>query len=234
MARPLRHAALPRLVAGREHVELPSATASTPVIEVRVGCLASARPLPGKRSAADLAARLPRTSSESGQSAPSVSASTRSIGSETIAYELASNRSVGRAQIAVVIALGLVGPQKATARLDGTELEGKAVLIRTGWDARWGTDAYSEPGPFVSPEALELLLEARPNLVGVDFWNVDDTVGDPSRRVHTSLLGAGILVVEHLCNVGALPRRGFRLFAVPSRVVGGASFPVRVFAELGG
>jgi arylformamidase len=134
-----------------------------------------------------------------------------------------------------VVLDGHIGDDRAvTLAVEEQEFEGKAVLVRTGWDERWGTDAYWEPGPFLSPESLELLLRARPKVVGVDFWNVDDTVADPSRRVHTGLLAAEILVVEHLCNLGALPPTGFRFFAVPLRIVGGASFPVRAFADLGG
>jgi arylformamidase len=115
---------------------------------------------------------------------------------------------------------------------DESQLAGHAALIRTGWDARWGTDSYWEPGPYISLEALELLLRGRPRLVGVDFWNVDDT-NDATRRVHTRLLAEEVLIVEHLCNLGALPQTGFRFFAVPLRIVSGASVPVRAFAEVG-
>jgi kynurenine formamidase len=45
-------------------------------------------------------------------------------------------------------------------------------------------------------------------------------------------LAEGILIVEHLCNLSALPRTGFRFSAVPLRIVRGASFPVRAFAEI--
>jgi len=69
--------------------------------------------------------------------------------------------------------------------------------------------------------------------VGIDTWNVDD-VGDPSRPAHTRLLAAGVLIVENLCNLHALPSDGFRFYAVPPRVARGASFPVRAFAELAG
>jgi arylformamidase len=125
-----------------------------------------------------------------------------------------------------------VGADRAVSvDADEARLAGSAVLIRTGWDARWGTDSYWEPGPYISPEALELLLRSRPSIVGVDFWNVDDTE-DSSRRVHTRLLAEEILIVEHLCNLVALPPSGFRFSAVPLRIISGASFPVRAFAEL--
>ncbi len=119
-----------------------------------------------------------------------------------------------------------------TLECSAPELRGRAVLVRTGWDRRWGTDAYWEPGPYLSGAFINLLVRANASLVGVDFWNVDNTE-DPSRPAHTRLLAEGILIVEHLCNLSALPRTGFRFSAVPPRIVRGASFPVRAFAELG-
>jgi arylformamidase len=110
-------------------------------------------------------------------------------------------------------------------------LRGRAVLVRTGWDGRWGSDAYWETDPWLSPRALDLLVEGGAALVGVDWTNVDDT-SDPARPAHTRLLGAGIIIVEHLRGLDQLPRDGFRFFAVPPAIVGGASFPVRAFAEL--
>jgi kynurenine formamidase len=65
----------------------------------------------------------------------------------------------------------------------------------------------------------------------VDFWNVDDTA-NLARPAHSRLLAAGILIVEHMCNLGSLSRSGFTFYAVPLRIVQGASFPVRAFAEI--
>jgi arylformamidase len=115
--------------------------------------------------------------------------------------------------------------------LSPDEVRGCAVLVRTGWDRRWGSDAYWEADPWLSPKALDLLVDGGASLVGVDWTNVDDT-SDPSRPAHTRLLGAGIPIVEHLAGLDQLPGEGFRFFAVPPRIVGGASFPVRAFAEL--
>ena len=112
-----------------------------------------------------------------------------------------------------------------------SELRGRAVLVRTGWDLRWGTDAYWEPGPYLAQSAIDMLIGAGTILVVVDFWNVDNTE-DASRPAHTRLLAEDILIVEHLCNLSVLPRTGFRFSAVPLRIARGASFPVRAFAEI--
>jgi kynurenine formamidase len=112
-----------------------------------------------------------------------------------------------------------------------SELHGRAVLIRTGWDERWGTESYWEPGPFLSDDSIEQLVRSGVALAGVDFWNIDD-VQNKSRPAQTRLLGANIPIVEHLANLKSLPRTGFRFYAVPPRIVTGASFPVRAFAEL--
>jgi arylformamidase len=118
-----------------------------------------------------------------------------------------------------------------TLKNDPSELRGRAVLIRTRWDERWGTESYWDPGPYLAKESIDLLICSKVLLVGVDFWNVDDTM-DPGRPVHTRLLTSNILIVEHLCNLSVLPRTGFRFYAVPLRIVKGASFPVRAFAEI--
>jgi arylformamidase len=127
---------------------------------------------------------------------------------------------------------GVVSSNRSvTVQADSSELDGKAVLIQTGWDKRWDTDLYWEPGPFLSEESIDLLIHSRVKLVGVDFWNADDTM-DPSRPAHTRLLASDILIVEHLCNLSVLPRTDFKFYAVPLRIVRGASFPVRAFAEI--
>jgi kynurenine formamidase len=58
--------------------------------------------------------------------------------------------------------------------------------------------------------------------------NIDD-IRDTMRPAHSILLQAGIPIVEHLCNLSALPDEGFRFFAVPVKVKGMGTFPVRAF-----
>jgi arylformamidase len=113
------------------------------------------------------------------------------------------------------------------------DLRGKAVLVHTGWDIHWRTERYGSGHPFLTRAAAERLLGGGAALVGIDSLNVDDDA-DRGRPAHTILLGAGIPIVEHLCNLGDLPDAGFRFFAVPVKVRGMGSFPVRAFAVLGG
>jgi arylformamidase len=114
---------------------------------------------------------------------------------------------------------------------EGRGLRGKAVLVRTGWDAHWGTPSYRANNPFLTAAAAEYLVTQGAALVGIDSLNIDD-MGDQARPVHSSLLGAEIPIVEHLCNLGPLPQRGFRFSAVPPKVSGFGSWPVRAFASL--
>jgi len=117
-----------------------------------------------------------------------------------------------------------VGPEAFA----GHDVKGKAVLVRTGWDHHWKTDQYFEGHPYLTRTAAEYLVEAGTALVGIDSLNIDDTA-DLSRPVHTILLGAAIPIVEHMCNLSALPESGFRFYAVPVKVKGFGTFPVRAF-----
>ncbi len=115
---------------------------------------------------------------------------------------------------------------------EGMDLQGVALLVETGWSRHWGTEAYSGEGaPFLTAEGVRSLVEAAPALVGIDSLNIDSRK-DPERPAHSSLLAAGIPIVEHLTGLHRLPDRGFRFFAVPPRVAGLGSFPVRAFAIL--
>jgi kynurenine formamidase len=112
------------------------------------------------------------------------------------------------------------------------DVAGRAVLVHTGWDRHWRTDAYFSNHPFLAEAAACLLAERGAALVGIDSYNIDDT-RTRLRPVHTLLLGAGTLVCEHMTNLATLPPSGFRFTAAPPRVAGMGTFPVRAFAEVG-
>ena len=115
---------------------------------------------------------------------------------------------------------------------DGRDLAGKAVLLHTGWDRHFGTPAYAFGAPFLSADGANCLIEAGVVLVGIDSLNIDNTEGTGERPAHTKLLAAGIHVVEHLTNLGALPASGARFTATPPLVEGFGTFPVRAYARV--
>ncbi len=112
--------------------------------------------------------------------------------------------------------------------LPDTDLRGTAVLLRTDFSRYWGTDRYFSANPYLTAAASRRLVEAGPALVGIDSLNIDD-IADLSRPAHTSLLGAGIPICEHMTNLASLSSRAGRLHAVPIAWVGGATFPVRAY-----
>ena len=115
---------------------------------------------------------------------------------------------------------------------EGLDVAGKAVLVATGWAAFWGTARYYERSAHLTLAAAEFLVFRGAAIVGIDAHNIDDT-DDKTRPVHSVLLRAGIPVVEHLTRLTELPSTGFRFFAVPVKVAGMGTFPVRAFAEIG-
>ena len=124
---------------------------------------------------------------------------------------------------------GLAIDSDAFAELD---VAGKAVLVHTGWDRFWRTDTYQASHPFLTEGAARALVDRGAAFVGIDSHNIDDT-RSRARPVHSLLLGADIPIGEHLTGLGKLPDQGFRFSAVPPKVKGMGTFPVRAFARLG-
>lgn len=114
---------------------------------------------------------------------------------------------------------------------NGLDVCGKAVLVATGWDRHWRTEAYLADHPFLTEAAAQALIAGGAAFVGIDSHNIDDT-RLPRRPVHSLLLAAQIPIGEHLTGLGQLPDRGFRFSAVPPKIKGMGTFPVRAFAVL--
>jgi kynurenine formamidase len=117
------------------------------------------------------------------------------------------------------------------ADFEGFEVQGRAVLVHTGWDRHWRTDSYFGDHPFLTADAADWLAENGAALVGIDSCNID-YMHVRARPVHTRLLGAGIPICEHLTGLGRIPDIGFRFSAVPPKIAGMGTFPVRAHALL--
>ena len=131
----------------------------------------------------------------------------------------------------VTLARVPTGHAGAIDRLELTEADvrGRAVLVHTGWDRHWGTERYFDGHPYLTGELAQWLVSAGAVLVGIDSLNIDG-IATRERPVHSTLLGQDVPVVEYLRGLEALPDRGSRFFAVPVKVKGFGTFPVRAFA----
>lgn len=118
--------------------------------------------------------------------------------------------------------------------LDGLDVSGAAVLLSTGWDAHFATPGYASGAPFLTAAGAEALIAGGAVLVGIDSLNIDDVEGVGERPAHSLLLAAGVHVVEHLTGLEQLPATGARFTAVPPKVSGFGTFPVRAYAVVGG
>ena len=117
-----------------------------------------------------------------------------------------------------------------TRFFEDVDILGKAIIIETGWCQHWNTDKYFEGHPYLTADAAAFLKQSGALLIGIDSLNIDNTATG-ERPVHTILLGADILIVEHLCNLNEITDDNFEFFAVPVKVKGMGTFPVRAFAK---
>ncbi|WP_321397277.1 cyclase family protein [Emcibacter sp.] len=130
---------------------------------------------------------------------------------------------------AVVVRVDLEAMAINDTHFRGLDVRGKAVLVHTDWSRHWGSDDYFEGHNFLTEDAAVWLRDNGAVLVGIDSYNIDDIRGG-TRPVHSTLLGANITIVEHMTGLEKLPDNGFRFFAVPVKVKGMGTFPVRAFA----
>jgi kynurenine formamidase len=115
--------------------------------------------------------------------------------------------------------------------LKARDVAGRAVLFHTGWDRHWRTDTYFEGHPHLTERAAEWLVKAGAAIVGIDSFNID-SIATGERPVHSVLLGRDIPIVEHMRGLAAVPERGGRFTAVPVKVKGFGTFPVRAFVAV--
>lgn len=125
--------------------------------------------------------------------------------------------------------------QGALAAASVTLSPGDALLIRTGWDERYGTASYVDDHAWLTPDAAQWCAAQLLRLVGVDTITPEYPMGrrspDYHHDVHGALLGAGTLIIENLV-LREIPNRWVTLFVGALLVRGGDGAPARVLAVL--
>lgn len=130
--------------------------------------------------------------------------------------------------------------EAALARVGHSLAPGEIVLVETGRDAFYGQPDYWLRGPGVTPEATRWLYERGIRVMGIDAWGWDRPLHLQAREAlekqQPGILWAAHQVdlpyaqIERLCNLAALPSRGFTVACFPLRIVGGSAAPTRVVA----
>ena len=129
----------------------------------------------------------------------------------------------------------------ARGRIEWADLEpyadrlrpGRMLVLRTGWDEHWGTDAYVDH-PFLTGQAAERVVASGIRTVAVDTLSLDETVpgGAPAGgfAAHLAVLGAGGVIVENLRGLGGITVSDPVLSVLPLRLAGADGAPVRAVA----
>jgi kynurenine formamidase len=114
---------------------------------------------------------------------------------------------------------------------------GDIVFIRTGWDIHFhGDHERYHHHPYLSLDAAGWVVERGVKLIALDVATPDmpEAVRPAGFDwpVHHLLLGAGVLIAEHLNRLDQVVGRRFRAYALPIPIVGSDGAPARIVAEV--
>jgi kynurenine formamidase len=103
------------------------------------------------------------------------------------------------------------------------------LLLRTGWSRHWGTSRYYAGWPWLTADLAAHLAAAGLKGVGIDGPSIDDL---DRREAHDVFAAAGMIIVENLTGLDALPAGPFLFVALPLKLQGTEASPVRAAALL--
>ncbi len=104
------------------------------------------------------------------------------------------------------------------------------VLFYTSWENLWGTNQYLKDFPVLTKQAASLLTSLNLKGIGLDTISVDPVDSD-DLTIHKILLSAGMLIIENLTNLSALPLgKSFDFIALPLKIKDADGSPVRALA----
>ena len=119
--------------------------------------------------------------------------------------------------------------------------DGSIVLVATGWDARWPSQAryFNERSgvkhfPGIAPDAAALLADER-HVAGIVIDTPSVDYGPSAKfETHRTTMPKNVFHVENATGLTGLPVSGFTIVVAPIKIAGGSGGPARVFAILTG
>ncbi len=108
---------------------------------------------------------------------------------------------------------------------------GDCLLLKTGWSHHVDNiELYRDQLPRISDALAHWLVDKKVKLIGVEAPSVADVNNlEEVDRIHKILLGAGITIVEGLCNLYTLNKEVY-FMAFPIKLSKGDGAPVRAVA----
>lgn len=108
---------------------------------------------------------------------------------------------------------------------------GRVVLVTGDVDDLFFDGDFFGEASYPTRDAAEWLLERGASIVAMDF--LGDDVDDPADPVHDTLLGAGVPIVDYICNTDAIATRSeIEFFCFPLSIPGFDAAPTRAVARL--
>jgi arylformamidase len=126
-------------------------------------------------------------------------------------------------------------PGKKTIERDdltafGSRMKAKRfLLLRTDWSRYWKSEKYFSGYPTLSQAAAHWLAAAGVKGIGLDTLSADP-LDAPALPIHHILLGAGMIIVENLTHLSALPDKDFIFSCLPLKIRDADGSPVRAVA----
>jgi kynurenine formamidase len=105
------------------------------------------------------------------------------------------------------------------------------LVLKTGWQYKWGNPDYFKEFPVLTEEGAELIIERNIRCVCMDAISADK-VEDAHLPVHKKLLGNGVMIAENLTNLDLLPDGKFELYLIPLLISEADGSPLRAFAKI--
>ena len=141
------------------------------------------------------------------------------------------DRFIGKLLVVDVLDYGLKIPKQVFERVSDALKEVDFVLLRTGWDRYWGTEAYFGEFPTITLESAAYLTEFNLKGIGVDAISVDP-IASKDLGVHQILLSKGMVLIENMTGLDKLDY-GDMLHVMPLKISDADGGPVRAVAIRG-